>query len=49
MMKQGKSEPTFCNGCCYRHTCNHDLEKCCYLVQNNCILEFYTYADTEGV
>lgn len=21
----------FCDGCCYRRNCNHDLEKCCYL------------------
>lgn len=19
------------DGCCYRKTCNHDVEKCCYL------------------
>lgn len=29
----------FCDGCCYRKTCDHDLEKCCYLVQNRCIVE----------
>ena len=34
-----------CNGCCYRRTCDHDLEKCCYLVKNNCVLEFYTYKE----
>lgn len=26
----------FCDGCCYRVTCDHDLEKCCYLVRNHC-------------
>lgn len=20
-----------CDGCCYRHNCNKDLSKCCYL------------------
>lgn len=29
----------FCSGCCYRRTCDHDLEKCCYLVKKECILE----------
>ncbi|WP_296882088.1 hypothetical protein [uncultured Methanobrevibacter sp.] len=28
-----------CSGCCYRRTCDHDLEKCCYLVQNRCIID----------
>ena len=28
----------FCDGCCNRRTCDHDLEKCCYLVQNKCAL-----------
>ena len=30
--------PEFCDGCCYRKTCDHDLEKCCYLVRRECIL-----------
>ena len=30
--------PEFCDGCCYRHNCDHDLEKCCYLVKKECIL-----------
>lgn len=21
----------FCDGCCYRRTCEHELKKCCYL------------------
>lgn len=29
----------FCDGCCYRHTCNHDLEKCCYLVKRECLIK----------
>ncbi len=28
----------FCDGCCYRRTCDHDLEKCCYLVGGRCSL-----------
>ena len=32
----------FCDGCCYRETCNHDLEKCCYLVGNRCIVNGYS-------
>lgn len=28
-----------CDGCCYRRTCDHDLEKCCYLVtQRGCCI-----------
>jgi len=34
-----KKEEKFCDGCCYRRTCEKDLEKCCYLVQNQCIIE----------
>lgn len=26
----------FCDGCCYRRHCEHELEKCCYLVRNEC-------------
>ena len=29
----------FCDGCCYRKTCDHDLEKCCYLVRQRCLIE----------
>jgi hypothetical protein len=34
-----------CDGCCYRRTCNHDLEKCCYLVRNHCLIECYKYKE----
>lgn len=34
-----KKSTDFCQGCCYRKTCDHDLEKCCYLVNNRCILD----------
>lgn len=27
-----------CDGCCYRKTCDHDFEKCCYLVGRRCII-----------
>ena len=37
LIKMKKEE--FCDGCCYRQTCDHDLEKCCYLVRNKCALE----------
>lgn len=43
MMTNKKTD--FCNGCCYRRTCDHDLEKCCYLVRNHCILDSYVYED----
>lgn len=36
LIKMKKEE--FCDGCCYRRTCNHDLEKCCYLVRNECAI-----------
>lgn len=29
----------FCDGCCYRHTCDGNLEVCCYLVKAKCIVE----------
>ena len=29
----------FCEGCCYRYTCDGDLEKCCYLVGTKCIID----------
>ena len=32
-------ETDFCDGCCYRHNCNKDLEKCCYLVNQRCIVD----------
>ena len=25
-------------GCCNRHTCTKDLEKCCYMVRRECII-----------
>ncbi|MBQ9025311.1 MAG: hypothetical protein IJ104_02875 [Methanobrevibacter sp.] len=34
-----KSHPQECTGCCNRKTCDHDLEKCCYLVRNRCLLQ----------
>lgn len=37
----------FCDGCCYRRTCAHDLTKCCYLVAKKCILDNYHYHDEE--
>ena len=30
-----KRQTDFCNGCCYRRTCEHELEKCCYLITRN--------------
>lgn len=33
-----KKEDDFCDGCCYRRTCDHDLEKCCYLVRRECLI-----------
>lgn len=27
-----------CDGCCYGKTHNNDLEKCCYLRKNRCIM-----------
>lgn len=30
--------PKRCNGCCYRRTCNHEEQQCCYLVGNTCII-----------
>lgn len=32
-----------CDGCCYRHNCNHDLEKCCYLVNQRCLISEKDY------
>ena len=36
-----KKNTNFCDGCCYRITCDGDLEKCCYLQTrtNKCVLE----------
>ena len=34
-----KRETDFCDGCCYRRTCDGDLEVCCYLVKAKCIVE----------
>ena len=44
-----KNKTDFCDGCCYRYTCVKDLEKCCYLVRNNCLIEHYSYEDSKGV
>lgn len=33
-----KEYPDFCDGCCYRINCNHDLEKCCYMVSKKCLI-----------
>lgn len=30
---------TECDGCCYRKTCSHELEKCQYLVKGNCLIK----------
>ena len=27
-----------CEGCCQRHTCDNNLEKCCYLVNWRCMI-----------
>lgn len=35
------SIPSECNGCCYRRTCNHTYEKCCYLVGRKCVIKQY--------
>lgn len=35
-------ETDFCDGCCYRYTCNHDLEKCCYLSNGKCLVNEYS-------
>ena len=35
---KNKNKEAFCDGCCYRKTCNNDLEKCCYLRQNKCVI-----------
>lgn len=24
-----------CDGCCYRRTCNHNKEQCCYLMNRD--------------
>ena len=37
-----KSYPDFCDGCCYRVTCTHDLEKCCYLSRGKCLVNEYS-------
>lgn len=34
-----KKTEDFCDGCCYRRTCDKDLEKCCYLVRNECLIK----------
>ncbi|MBQ6220010.1 MAG: hypothetical protein IJH63_00435 [Methanobrevibacter sp.] len=38
-MVRKSEDNSFCDGCCNRRTCNHDLEKCCYLVRNECMLQ----------
>lgn len=47
IMTKPPKKPEFCDGCCYRRNCNHDLEKCCYLVKNNCIIENYSYKEED--
>ena len=37
-MKEPPKHPKECDGCCYRRNCDYDLEKCCYMVRNGCIL-----------
>ncbi len=32
-MKKMENEDNFCNGCCYKYACDHNLKKCCYLVK----------------
>lgn len=27
-----------CDGCCYKQTCDHNLEKCCYLINHRCLI-----------
>ena len=43
--------PEECNGCCYRRTCNHDLEKCCYMIRRQDSTyqqsDFYNYKQNE--
>lgn len=39
MKNESKIKENECDGCCYRRTCDHDLEKCCYLVRKNCIIK----------
>lgn len=34
--------PEMCNGCCYRVTCDKDLEKCCYLSKGRCVVNEYS-------
>ena len=34
-----KADKEFCQGCCYRQTCDKDLEKCCYLVNGKCYID----------
>ena len=36
----------FCDGCCYRWTCEQDLEKCCYLSNNKCLLNQRDYENS---
>ena len=37
-MKQSKEREMVHNGCPYRHSCAKDETKCCYLVNNRCII-----------
>ena len=41
MMKQENNYPKECDGCCQRITCDHNLEKCCYLSNNRCLINEY--------
>ena len=41
-IQKPKEIPNECDGCCYRITCDNDLEKCCYLSNDRCIVNEYT-------
>lgn len=34
-----KKNKKFCDGCCYRVHCDHEIEKCCYLIGRRCIIK----------
>ena len=44
-----RKETDFCDGCCQRTNCNHDLEKCCYLRNQRCLIrETRKYGEDKG-